>query len=217
MLATRTPRSDNPQSPALLDPASRALEPVGGRLVTAAAVVVSGLSAGFFYTYADSIRRGLAGVDDVTYVRTFQAINEHVRSPVFMAIFAGPMVLLIAAAAARRRSRGALLLLATAAAVYALGVIAITATVNIPLNETLAVQPVKTEIQAAVGRRNFEDRWNTFNLYRAVAASLSVVLAAASLIRPSSLPGSGSAERSVGWRHNVNEHRPDRRGHTRVT
>jgi uncharacterized membrane protein len=139
-----------------------------------ATVVLCGLSAGFFYTYADSVTDGLAATGDAAYVETFQAINENVRSPLFMVVFAGPLAGLVVSAAFLRRSRTTTALLMVAALGYAVGVIAVTVAGSLPLNETLAG---RTDPSAHTdARADFEDRWNRLNLVRAVTSCAVFVM-----------------------------------------
>lgn len=139
------------------------------------AVILTGLSAGFFATYYYSVTRALATVSDPIYVTTFQAINATVRSAEFGLIFFGSLPALIIATMLLWRSAAArnLLLLATAAYCTML---AITFTVHIPLNEALAVAT-----DASDARRAFESHWNNLHLVRTLAVCLSFVLAVTAL------------------------------------
>ncbi|GAA2832320.1 DUF1772 domain-containing protein [Kribbella solani] len=158
------------------------------RIAGAAAVLVTGLSAGFFYTYADSVTRGLARTSDDVYVAAFQRINEEVRTPLFMVVFAAPPVLAVLAAVLMRRRPPAGWLFAVAAVVYLVGVIVVTASVNVPLNEALASDG---------DRAAFEGRWNSFNLVRSWASFGSFALAVVALAWPSHSSGRMKKRASV--------------------
>lgn len=140
------------------------------------AVVLTGLSAGFFATYYYSVTRALATVSDPVYVSTFQAINATVRSAEFGLIFFGSLPALIVATALLWRSSTTrnLLLLATAAYCTML---TITFTVHIPLNEALAVAT-----DASTARLAFESHWNNLHLLRTLAVCLSFILAVTALM-----------------------------------
>lgn len=149
----------------------------------ALAVLLAGLSAGFFVTYSISVTRGLAVVGDPAYVETFQAINDRVRTAGFAVFFFGAAPALAYAAWAARGSRaGALLLIATIA--YVVGVLGVTFLGNIPLNERLAGY-TDLAVTAAAARSEFEARWNLLNHVRAwsslgaFAAALVGLVAAA--------------------------------------
>jgi uncharacterized membrane protein len=158
--------------------AARARRFLPSATATAATVLV-GLSAGFFYAYADSVTRGLARTDDATYVQTFQMINEEVRTPLFMLVFAGPALALALAAivAWRQRLPAALMLLAFL--LYTGGVVVVTMTGNVPLNERLASLTGLDVAALADARADFEAPWNTLNLIRTVAAVAALGCAAA--------------------------------------
>ena len=135
-----------------------------------AATVLAALFAGFFVTYQISVIRGLALVDDMTYVQTFQAINDTVRTPWFAVIFFGTAPMLAVASLLSRRAAR------PAAAVFALAVVLAVATVvitfagNVPLNQDLAAFERLTPELAAEARADFEGPWNRLNLIRTLTA-----------------------------------------------
>lgn len=139
------------------------------------AVILTGLSAGFFATYYYSVTRALATVSDPVYVTTFQAINATVRSVEFGLIFFGSLPALIIATVLQWSSGATrnLLLLATVA--YCV-MLAITFTVHIPLNEALAVAT-----DASTARLAFESHWNNLHLARTLAVCVSFVLTVTAL------------------------------------
>lgn len=139
------------------------------RVLTGAAVLASGLSAGFFLTYAISVTRGLAVVDDLTYVTTFQAVNATVRTGWFAAFFFGTLPLLAIAAyrVGPGRRRGALVAATTA---YAVGVLGVTFVGAVPMNNELAGHTDLATADLAAIRSGFEDSWNGLNLVRTLVA-----------------------------------------------
>jgi uncharacterized membrane protein len=152
----------------------------GASLLLTLAVLAAGLAAGFFYSYADSVTRGLGRVDDETYVLTFQAINATVRTGLFMAIFAGPLPLLVLAGLSQlRRDRAVATLLLGAGLIYAGAVIAVTAGGNLPLNDALAT----TTASDQAARADFEDRWNGLNQVRSIGSAIVFALAVIALVR----------------------------------
>lgn len=134
------------------------------------AVVLAGLFGGFFLTYSVSVQLGLAEVDDLTYVRTFQAINATIRNPAFAVMFFGCVpAIAVAWALNRRTDRRAALTLATGGLLCA-AVVVITFVFNVPLNDELAGWVDPTAAQAGVARAEFETIWNRWNLARTVLA-----------------------------------------------
>lgn len=146
--------------------------------VSLLAVTATGLAAGFFYTYAISVTRGLSIVPDVVYVSTMQSINATVQNPLFAVTFFGSSVFLglasVAQSLARRPRSAALFLLA--ATVFAGGVVGVTFLGNIPLNQHLARVKLDDPQLAAV-RTAYESRWNGFNGVRSYAALAAFVTA----------------------------------------
>lgn len=131
------------------------------------ATVLTGLSAGFFFTYQASVTLGLAEVDHRTYVATFQAINDTVRNPAFFIVFAGPLPALVVALALNRRASGVTrALIGAALALYVVGM-TVTFAGNVPLNEQLADYTDLAD--ATIARAGFENDWNRFNLIRTIA------------------------------------------------
>lgn len=144
--------------------------------VVTSAVIAVGLSAGFFVTYAISVTPALAQVDDLIYIRTFQAINETVRTGWFATFFFGALPLLVTSASLTRgRARA---LLAGAALVYAVGVLGVTFAGNVPMNNDLATHTGLTSETAAGVRADFEDPWNRLNLVRTAACLVAFTAAA---------------------------------------
>ena len=166
-------------------PADARSAPVAPRVALAAAAVAAGLSAGVFYDYQVSVTRALAAVDDVTYVRTVQAINDKIENPWFFLTFLGTPPLIVAALLLNRRSARSVRNLIGAGLVLNLTLIAITAFGNIPLNDDLAKQEVVNPETAAVARSDYEQPWNRLNLARTLAAVGSVgALTVATIVRP---------------------------------
>lgn len=140
------------------------------RLAIGIAALLSGLFAGFFVTYQVSVTRGLAEVDDETYVQTFQWINRTIQTPTFAVIFFGTIPAILAALVLNRRSGRMVSALLGAALMFAVVTIIITATGNVPLNRELDVVEVVTPQIAAQARADFEGPWNTLNLIRTLTA-----------------------------------------------
>jgi uncharacterized membrane protein len=144
------------------------------RLILLLAIVLTGLSAGFFYTYEISVTPGLAEISDVSYVETFQSINNTIRSPGFGIVFFGsiPALGLAAAVNWRNANQPARWLLGAGLVLYLTG-LAITGTGSVPLNEELAELATVTPASAADARAAFEDSWNRLHLIRTIAFAAS--------------------------------------------
>ncbi|WP_285738094.1 DUF1772 domain-containing protein [Kitasatospora phosalacinea] len=137
------------------------------------AVLLTGLGAGLFYSYACSVMPGLAQVGDRAFVDTMQRINTAILNGWFMLSFLGALVLTVAAGLLRWRGGDRTVLLwIAAAAVLHLVVLVVTGAVNVPLNDRLAAagSPDSLTDPAAV-RAAFEEVWVRWNLVRALAST----------------------------------------------
>lgn len=170
------------------------------RLVLVLAVVLTGLSAGFFFTYEASVTLGLAQVDDRTYVETFQAINDTIRNAAFGVVFFGAIPAIGAALLLHRDAdSGTRALLGAGLALY-LVCVGVTVAGNVPLNDELAETIDVTDANAAAARADFEDDWNRLNLIRTIAVITGFVSVTAALSRPSSTPPTPQPDAIVGPR-----------------
>ena len=163
------------------------------RLALVVATVLVGLSAGFFFTYEASVTLGLADVSDVTYVETFQAINETIRNPAFGLVFFGSIPAIALAVATNWRTASPVTrgLLVAALPLYLAGLM-ITSTGNVPLNNDLADVANITPEAAAVARAAFEDDWNQLNLLRSITVAVGFAcLATAGILVPARADDSG--------------------------
>lgn len=153
----------------------------GETVLLVAAIVAVGLVAGFLGGWAVSAVPGLRRVDDRTYVATMQSVNRAILNPLFLVPFMSAMVLPAAAAVvafmAGRPTRAWLLVAATAT--YTLGVFAVTAAGNVPLNNELDRFDAAAADEAGLSRmrHHYEDRWNRLHTIRSLLNLLAFGLA----------------------------------------
>jgi uncharacterized membrane protein len=123
-----------------------------------AALLASGIMAGFFWTYSFTVMWGLDRTDPRSAIDSMQGINLAVPNPMFLLFFMGLPLLLIAAAILfwQTGQTASLWLFAASTLLYLIGGIGITGAVNIPLNDGLARVTVPTDIAAA------RDIWTTY-------------------------------------------------------
>lgn len=140
------------------------------RVLLSVATVLTGLSAGLFATFSYAVMPGLRRTDDATFVHTMRAINVAILNPVFALVFAGAGLVAAAALAAGWGS-GARPWLVAGLALYVVGAFIVTGTVNVPMNDSLAVGTDGAEQL----RATFEDRWIVFNHVRSVLTTASFV------------------------------------------
>jgi uncharacterized membrane protein len=141
-------------------------------LVVAAMAV--GLMAGVFGLYAHTIMPGLGDTDDRTFVGAFQAIDQAIENPLFLPTLVGALALTGLAALLHLRAgvRSALPWIVAAFALY-LAAFVITIGVHLPLNDDIkaAGDPDRIADLAAVRERFNEDKWDDWNIVRAVAST----------------------------------------------
>jgi uncharacterized membrane protein len=151
------------------------------RTVLVAATVTSGLLAGLFYAYSASVMRGLARTADRTFVESMRQINVAILNGWFALGFVGaPLATTLALVVHLDGDDPATVAWIALALVSAFITLAVTLTVNVPLNDELASVE---EGDAGVARGRFEGRWVRWNLARtlsSVAAFGCLVLALAS-------------------------------------
>ena len=148
-----------------------------------ATTIATGLMAGFFYTYHVSVTRGLAIVDDATYVEAMNAINATIRNAQFGVAFFGSAVLGVLALSAYLRSpRTRVTAFVGTATVLYFVTLAITGGVSIPLNNQLAADAAAAGADLAQVRAAYETAWNSGNAARTLTNLGSFVLLTAALI-----------------------------------
>lgn len=156
------------------------------RILPLTALLLTAAIFGFFYAWVCSTMWGLDTLEPALAIKAMQAMNASVRNAVFFpAFFLTPVALLAAAVALslKRRTVPAILF-GAAALIYLAGGFAVTALVNVPMNQALAAIDISTRAtEAADIWRDYSDRWQFWNVVRAIASGLAVVLSSMALIR----------------------------------
>ena len=155
-------------------------------LKSAAFIVLTmfGLMAGFFYVFSVTVMGGLDDSSASTAIEAMQGINRVVRNPAFfVTFFLSPclaLVVAIAAFAVGERKVAAILVLAAAA--YFLGVVLPTATVNVPMNNALAVVNFEKVADQASLRREYSGRRTFWNTLRTGFSTLALIFSGLALV-----------------------------------
>jgi uncharacterized membrane protein len=155
----------------------------GRGVLLAVTTVLTGLLAGLYYAFAVSVMPGLGGTSDAVFAAAMNQINVAIQNPAFFLTFMGaPLLTVIAVIVCRRGSKARTRWLIGAAALNVLS-IAITISLNIPLNDALARD-------RDVGA--FEGAWVTWNTVRTlVTTGAFVAMVGALLVRPGGARGEG--------------------------
>lgn len=155
-------------------------------VVTIVAALLCGLVTGLLFGFVVVAMPGIGTMEDREFLRGFKVMDRVIQDnqPLFMVTWIGSVLASIGVAILGVvELEGADRVLAILApAVYVLGVQVPTASINIPLNNTLQALDLDAMDGAALvrARRDFEPRWNRWNAIRtafgAVATTLLLVL-----------------------------------------
>ena len=149
-------------------------------LTLVVAIVSTGLMAGIFFTWSNAVKPGIGTLDDMTYMKAFQAMNRLILNPLFYLVFILPV---LSIAISTYMSFGSTKeyvfeLLLTATLIYCLGVFLVTIAGNITLNELLEHTDLEkiSQIELSDLRGKIETKWNSFNLVRTISSFIAFVL-----------------------------------------
>ena len=145
-------------------------------IVVVIAILLTGLSAGLCFTWANAVTPGIGRLDNVGYLQAFQAMNRAIINPAFLVVFFGAFIAqLVSVILWKNASSTILLLLIAATLLYFFGLVIVTIFGNVPLNELLDKTNLTTasaeELQQL--RSQFEVRWNRFHFIRTLTSTLS--------------------------------------------
>lgn len=147
----------------------------------AACTVMFGIMAGFFYAFSGTVMPGLNQISAGSAVKAMQGINFAVRTPHFFVLFFLTPVFSFAIAIVCWRSQlaRAALLLAMAGGVYLVFGLILTMTINVPMNEALAIIPSGADSGAIWA--DYSPDWTFWNHVRTAGSAMSAMLACLAL------------------------------------
>lgn len=158
-----------------------------GILFQIAAILLTGLIAGLFYSYDCSVIKGLGNLPDPEYLRAFKSINRAILNPYFFAGFIGCLLVLPIAAWLNYKDGGATscYFLVAATVVYIASVFGVTVLGSVPWNNLVDRFDITAASQADIQamRQRFEINWNRLNHIRTYASMLSFLLGILSLVK----------------------------------
>lgn len=139
---------------------------------------------GFFYAWVCSTMWGLDALPPDVAITAMQGMNASVRNVIFAPAFFGTsLVGALTALSLWRYARGAALCFAAASVVYLVGGQALTAAINVPMNQALAAVDLGTPgTDPAQIWADYSARWQIWNSIRTLASGVALMLAAAGLI-----------------------------------
>jgi uncharacterized membrane protein len=141
-------------------------------------VLFTGLTAGLCFTWTNAVIPGIGRLDNISFLKAFQAMNRAIINGQFMIVFMGPTILLIINTYLFRNNSTAFWLFLVAAILYFVGIGLVTVFGNVPLNEILDKSNLdalsKVELQEL--RNKFEQPWNRWHIIRTFSSFMSFVL-----------------------------------------
>ena len=152
-------------------------------ILTALALLCSGLIAGLLFSYSCSVNPGLRALSNIEYLHAMQSINKEIQHAIFLITFIMPLVLLPIGTYFQFPSPNSFYLWIAATLLYVIGVFGVTVFGNVPLNEQLdgSVLEKLNPSDLAKVREQFEVPWIRFHFIRTVAAVFSFFLLLLSL------------------------------------
>ncbi len=142
-------------------------------------VLFTGLTAGLCFTWSNAITPGIGRLDDLDFLKSFQAMNRVIINPSFIIVFFSPVVLLSLNAFLHRNTNSTTFWSFTLAAVlFFIGIGWITVFRNVPLNNILenSVLESLSTIELSELRTRFEKPWNRWHIQRTVASFTAFAL-----------------------------------------
>lgn len=144
-----------------------------------ASIILTGLCAGLFYAWSVSVIPGTQKIDDLSYLKSMQSINREILNPAFFLVFFGSLIALVCSTyfTYSVNTKGFVFLL-IATLTYLIGMIGVTGTGNVPLNnqlEALNLTELRTKDMAQF-RQHYELRWNKLHTYRMLFSVLSFIM-----------------------------------------
>ena len=148
-------------------------------------ILFTGLTAGLCFTWSNAITPGIGRLDDLGFLRSFQAMNRAIINPGFLLVFFGPVILLFINAYLHRNAHPTTFWsFMLAALLFFLGVGLITVFKNVPLNELLDKTVLENLSAAELKelRTKFEKPWNRWHIQRTIASFTAFALLVTGLI-----------------------------------
>jgi uncharacterized membrane protein len=144
-------------------------------VITILAALGSGLMAGLFFAFSNSVMKALGRLPAHEGIAAMQSINIVILNPLFLGIFMGTalacVVLIISAFFGWQRPGAGWLL--AGSILYLVGSILVTAAFNVPMNNTLAAAAPDNASSAGLWA-DYLSRWTAWNHVRTVGCLASM-------------------------------------------
>ena len=146
-------------------------------IVLTLSILLTGLTAGLCFTWSNAVTPGIGRLDNLNFLKAFQAMNRAIINGQFIIVFMGPTILLFVNAFLFKSNQTIFWLFLIAAIIFLIGIGLITVIGNVPLNEMLDKSNLESlstsELQTL--RNKFENPWNRWHMLRTVASICSLL------------------------------------------
>lgn len=148
-------------------------------------LLLVGLMAGFFYAFSVCVMPGLDRIGPNAAIKAMQGINEAVQNPVFfITFFLTPVAAAISALVLwRSGSTAAAFWVAGGGLTCLLGALLLTAQVNVPMNNALALVD-STASNAETIWREYSRRWTFWNSARTAVSTFAMLMIGVGMLTP---------------------------------
>lgn len=141
-------------------------------------ILFTGLTAGLCFTWSNAVTPGIGRLDNITFLKSFQAMNRAIINGKFLIVFFGPVILLFLNAYLFRENNISFWLFLAAAILFFVGVGLVTIFGNVPLNEILDKSNLEalSKVDLQELRDKFEQPWNRWHMVRTLSSISAFML-----------------------------------------
>lgn len=141
-------------------------------------ILFTGLTAGLCFTWSNAVTPGIGRLDNLSFLKAFQAMNRAIINGKFMIVFFGPVVLLFLNTYLFRENNTSFWLFLIAAILFFIGIGLVTIFGNVPLNEVLdnSTLEVLSKVELQELRDKFEKPWNRLHIIRTLSSFSAFLL-----------------------------------------
>lgn len=141
-------------------------------------ILFTGLTAGLCFTWSNAVTPGIGRLDNLTFLKSFQAMNRAIINGKFMIVFFGPVLLLFLNTYLFKGNNISFWLFFIAAILFFFGIGLVTIFGNVPLNEVLNKSnlEVLSKVELQELRNKFEQPWNRWHTIRTLTSFSTFVL-----------------------------------------
>lgn len=147
-------------------------------IVLMTGILFTGLTAGLCFTWSNAVTPGIGRLDNLSFLKAFQAMNRAIINGKFMIVFFGPVLLLFLNTYLFKGNNTSFWLFLIAAILFFIGIGLVTIFGNVPLNEVLDKSNLEalSNVEMQELRDKFEQPWNRLHTIRTLSSFISFVL-----------------------------------------